>query len=52
MVGMTKLAPSLIPDGQRLVTLPHPTVRGGIHLRLEEVERHDDGALWLGYAGA
>ncbi|WP_141824275.1 RibD family protein [Humibacillus xanthopallidus] len=38
------------PDGQRLVTLPHPTAPGGIRLRLTDVERLDDGALLLRYA--
>ena len=38
------------PDGQRLVTLPHPGPPGGISLRLDDVERFDDGALLLRYA--
>ena len=38
------------PVGQRLVTLPHPAEPGGIRLRLEDVERFDDGALLLRYA--
>ena len=37
------------PDGQRLVALPHPTAPGGIRLRLDDVERFDDGALLLRY---
>jgi 2,5-diamino-6-(ribosylamino)-4(3H)-pyrimidinone 5'-phosphate reductase len=37
------------PDGQRVVTLPHPAGPDGIRLRLEEVERLDGGALWLRY---
>lgn len=40
------------PDGQRVVTLPHPIGPGGIRLRLEEVERLLDGALWLRYTTA
>lgn len=38
------------PDGQRLVTLARATTPGGIRLRLEDVERFDDGALLLRYA--
>jgi len=38
------------PVGQRLVTLPHPAEPGGIRLRLEDLERFDDGALLLRYA--
>jgi len=38
------------PDGQRLVTLPHTGPPGGIPLRLDDVERFDDGALLLRYA--
>jgi len=38
------------PEGQRLVRLPHPMGENGIPLTLIEVERLEDGALWLRYA--
>ena len=38
------------PDGQRLVALPRPGPPGGIPLRLDDVERFEDGALLLRYA--
>jgi 2,5-diamino-6-(ribosylamino)-4(3H)-pyrimidinone 5'-phosphate reductase len=38
------------PGGQRLVTLPHAGPPGGIRLRLDDVERFEDGALLLRYA--
>ena len=37
------------PTGQRLVTLPHPLGTDGIPLTLLELDRLDDGALWLRY---